>query len=45
MGRTLTIEPIEESVEVADGQTLLDACLRARCSKATSTMVRHHRSP
>lgn len=29
MARTLTIEPIEESVEVADGQTLLDACLRA----------------
>jgi phenol hydroxylase P5 protein len=25
----LTIEPIEESVDVADGQTLLDACLRA----------------
>jgi phenol/toluene 2-monooxygenase (NADH) P5/A5 len=25
----LTIEPIEELVDVADGQTLLDACLRA----------------
>jgi phenol hydroxylase P5 protein len=25
----LTIEPIEETVEVADGQNLLDACLRA----------------
>jgi phenol/toluene 2-monooxygenase (NADH) P5/A5 len=26
---TLTVEPIEETVEVAEGQTLLDACLRA----------------
>src|SRR5690606_34266428 len=25
---TLTIEPTGESIEVADGQTLLDACLR-----------------
>ncbi len=29
MASRLTIEPIEETVEVADGQTLLDACLRA----------------
>ena len=29
MSLTLTIEPVEETVEVADGQTLLDACLRA----------------
>jgi phenol hydroxylase P5 protein len=29
MGHSLTVEPIEETVEVADGQTLLDACLRA----------------
>src|SRR5690606_686890 len=26
---TLTIEPIGETIEVAPGQTLLDACLRA----------------
>ena len=29
MGTHLTVEPIEQTVEVADGQTLLDACLRA----------------
>ncbi|MGC1584670.1 MAG: 2Fe-2S iron-sulfur cluster-binding protein, partial [Rhodomicrobium sp.] len=29
MGHILTIEPLGESVEVADGQTMLDACLRA----------------
>lgn len=29
MGTELTIEPIEETVAVADGQTILDACLRA----------------
>ena len=29
MATQLTVEPIEETVEVADGQTLLDACLRA----------------
>ncbi len=29
MAFELTVEPIEESVDVADGQTLLDACLRA----------------
>lgn len=29
MAIELTVEPIEETVEVADGQTLLDACLRA----------------
>ncbi len=29
MPHTLTVEPIEESVAVADGQTLLDACLRS----------------
>ncbi len=29
MSITLTVDPIEEEVEVADGQTLLDACLRA----------------
>ena len=29
MSHTLTIEPLGETVEVADGQTMLDACLRA----------------
>ncbi len=29
MSIELTVEPIEETVEVAEGQTLLDACLRA----------------
>lgn len=29
MGHILTIEPLGKSVEVADGQTMLDACLRA----------------
>lgn len=29
MATNLTIEPIEETVEVAEGQTLLDACLRS----------------
>ncbi len=29
MGIQLTVEPIEETLDVADGQTLLDACLRA----------------
>lgn len=29
MAHQLTVEPIEETVEVAPGQTLLDACLRA----------------
>lgn len=28
-GYTLTIEPLGEEIEVADGQTILDACLRA----------------
>ncbi len=29
MGHELTIEPLGETIEVADGQTILDACLRA----------------
>ena len=29
MSHTLTIEPLGETVEVAEGQTMLDACLRA----------------
>lgn len=29
MKRTLTVEPIEETVELAEGQTILDGCLRA----------------
>jgi phenol/toluene 2-monooxygenase (NADH) P5/A5 len=29
MTHHLTIEPIGEAIEVADGQTILDACLRA----------------
>ena len=29
MSHILTIEPLGETVEVADGQTMLDACLRA----------------
>lgn len=29
MGRDLTIEPLGETIQVADGQTILDACLRA----------------
>ena len=29
MGHQLTIEPLGETIEVEDGQTMLDACLRA----------------
>jgi phenol hydroxylase P5 protein len=32
MTRHLTIEPLGEAIEIADGQTILDACLRAGIS-------------